>query len=112
VMRPTICSLFEPHYKQNLYANPKRTAKWFCTAYLRYNSSASRSKHFFFFKDFPAATRDSGTLRLAKLHVLQLPPDPPPVKGRRRFIIFHTGRSVNTAVWFRDLNTRAKGVRP
>ena len=27
VMRPTICSLFEPHYKQNLYTNPKRTAK-------------------------------------------------------------------------------------
>ena len=27
VMRPTIRSLFEPHYKQNLYANPKRTAK-------------------------------------------------------------------------------------
>jgi hypothetical protein len=26
-MRPTICSLFEPHYEQNLYANPKRTAK-------------------------------------------------------------------------------------
>ena len=26
-MRPTICSLFEPHYKQNLYTNPKRTAK-------------------------------------------------------------------------------------
>ena len=26
-MRPTIWSLFEPHYKQNLYANPKRTAK-------------------------------------------------------------------------------------
>ena len=26
-MRPTIRSLFEPHYKQNLYANPKRTAK-------------------------------------------------------------------------------------
>jgi hypothetical protein len=28
-MRPTICSLFEPHYKQNLYTNPKRTAKPF-----------------------------------------------------------------------------------
>jgi hypothetical protein len=28
-MRPTICSLFEPHYKQNLYTNPKRTAKSF-----------------------------------------------------------------------------------
>ena len=28
-MRPTIWSLFEPHYKQNLYANPKRTAKSF-----------------------------------------------------------------------------------
>jgi hypothetical protein len=26
-MRPTICSLLEPHYKQNPYANPKRTAK-------------------------------------------------------------------------------------
>jgi hypothetical protein len=26
-MRPTICSLFEPHHKQNLYTNPKRTAK-------------------------------------------------------------------------------------
>jgi len=26
-MRPTIYSLFEPHYKQNLYTNPKRTAK-------------------------------------------------------------------------------------
>ena len=26
-MRPTICSLSEPHYKQNLYTNPKRTAK-------------------------------------------------------------------------------------
>jgi len=26
-MRPTICSLPEPHYKQNLYTNPKRTAK-------------------------------------------------------------------------------------
>jgi hypothetical protein len=27
VVRPTICSLFEPHHKQNLYTNPKRTAK-------------------------------------------------------------------------------------
>jgi hypothetical protein len=27
-MRPTIGSLLEPHYKQNLYANPKRTAKF------------------------------------------------------------------------------------
>ena len=26
-MRPTTWSLFEPHYKQNLYTNPKRTAK-------------------------------------------------------------------------------------
>jgi len=27
VVQPTICSLFEPHHKQNLYTNPKRTAK-------------------------------------------------------------------------------------
>jgi hypothetical protein len=27
-MRPTICSLFEPHHKQNPYTNPKRTAKF------------------------------------------------------------------------------------
>src|SRR6266446_4617226 len=26
-MRPTICSLLEPHHKQNPYTNPKRTAK-------------------------------------------------------------------------------------
>jgi hypothetical protein len=27
VVRPTLTSLFEPHYKQDLSANPKRTAK-------------------------------------------------------------------------------------
>jgi hypothetical protein len=27
VVRPTLWSLFEPHHEQNLYANPKRTAK-------------------------------------------------------------------------------------
>jgi hypothetical protein len=33
-MRPTICSLFEPHDKQNLYTNPKRTAKSSIAFYL------------------------------------------------------------------------------
>jgi hypothetical protein len=33
-MRPTIRSLFEPHYKQSLYANPKRTAKFLLAPYL------------------------------------------------------------------------------
>jgi hypothetical protein len=42
-MRPTICSLFEPHHKQNLYTNPKRTAK--PSLYqIRYASSVACSK--------------------------------------------------------------------
>jgi hypothetical protein len=51
-MRPTICSLFEPHYKQNLYTNPKRTAKSFIALLNRYNSAASCSKNIFFSKSF------------------------------------------------------------
>src|SRR5260370_36333729 len=51
-MRPTICSLFEPHHKQTLYANPKRTAKSFSLTN-RYHTSNIRSNFFlrFFLKE-------------------------------------------------------------
>src|SRR5258708_15997557 len=52
-MRPTICSLFEPHHKQNLYTNPKRTAKSHLLRpkHNRYHRSASCSKKFCFSKN-------------------------------------------------------------
>ena len=37
-------SLFEPHYEQNLYANPKRTAKSYSSYYVRYHRAEIRSK--------------------------------------------------------------------
>src|SRR5947209_20299294 len=51
-MRPTICSLFEPHYKQNLYTNPKRTAKSSLLSINRYNSPPTCSKNIFCSKSF------------------------------------------------------------
>ena len=43
-MRPTIHSLLEPHYKQNHYANPKRTAKSRYALSIRYKSLPTCSK--------------------------------------------------------------------
>jgi len=47
------CSLFEPHYKQNLYTNPKRTAKSDSLSYdLGYTKSSACSKNFRLSKNF------------------------------------------------------------
>jgi hypothetical protein len=73
-MRPTIWSLLEPHYKQNLYANPKRTAK------SQSPSNHSTSQKAFLFKNL------SNTGRLLKEQIpltpqKQFAPFLAPVKG-------------------------------
>ena len=58
-MRPTICSLFEPHHKQNLYTNPKRTAKSVSPNHrLRCVTRAICSKDFRFSKKFFAIVEE------------------------------------------------------
>ena len=57
-MRPTIRSLFEPHYKQNLYANPKRTAKFS----IRPTYKIEQSRYLFKKNLIPSAPRKKATI--------------------------------------------------
>src|SRR5260370_11328765 len=58
-MRPTICSLFARHHKQNLYTNPKRTAKSSTRyTYIDVSSAASVQNTFLFQKTFSTCPRN------------------------------------------------------
>jgi hypothetical protein len=93
-MRPTICSLFEPHYKQNPYANPKRTAKILFVLFARavtlrlyrYTENALRSKSFLILKSiFPSYISPKGTTQKAR-HYSGVP------SGRILILNHHTQR--------------------
>jgi len=73
-MRPTICSLFEPHYKQNLYTNPKRTAKIFIRLILNryYKRSACSNFSFGFQRPFLRCRRKSNPLAVGEWKLLLL----------------------------------------
>ena len=68
-MRPTICSLFEPHYKQNLYTNPKRTAKSFVRLNILIDAPANPFVQIFFKEFFFAGRRTAAAQPLTGLQL-------------------------------------------
>lgn len=80
-MRPTICSLFEPHYKQNLYTNPKRTAKSYALRTLIDKQQRYLFKELVLFKDAGEPGEPAPTLAAPTATTLLFPRDPLPVKS-------------------------------
>ena len=118
-MRPTICSLFEPHYKQNLYTNPKRTAKfaWHSTyldskAVLLVQNKFSSIPSALNSKNGHAETLSRGLL-LYFFHGLNPPSSQTRIFFSRRLPGRYERRiSVKILVLIRCAMTRPSGVRP
>ena len=103
------CSLFEPHYKQNLYTNPKRTAKsallnvyWRCLSDGLFKKVSLFQRAFSFSKKQPRLLSHPLNKNRSPFELCQ-------VEGK---LCFCRGMSVKIVVLGLNFRTRAKGVSP